>query len=66
MLGNPPMPPLGMELGEDTPDVENYEVGLSINFCFFTRKLLLCFFIAGPQKTPLIWNNYTIQMIFIL
>ena len=26
MLGNPPMPPFGMEIGEEPHEVENYEV----------------------------------------
>ena len=26
MLGNPPVPPYGMELGDENGEVENYEV----------------------------------------
>jgi len=30
MLGNPPMPPYGMELNEETGEVENYEALLNL------------------------------------
>lgn len=34
MLGNPPIPPYGMELGDENGEVENYEVSgiLVINY----------------------------------
>ena len=29
MLGNPPVPPYGIDLNEEAAEVENYEVGVS-------------------------------------
>ena len=30
MLGNPPVPPYGMDPNEEAAEVENYEVGISL------------------------------------
>ncbi len=38
MLGNPPVPPYGMELGEDNGEVENYEVSIYFQSCPLERS----------------------------
>ena len=39
MLGNPPMPAFSMDIGEETPEVENYEVNT------VTSEILIIFFL---------------------